>query len=235
MRYAYRYFAVGEKMTDILIAEDDINLNYLITKHLTDRGFNVISCFDGNQTYDSFRMRKADLLICDLLMPGTDGVTLVKKIKGQKSDFPIIVLTALDTYEDKKACFESGADDYIVKPVNVDELILRINALMRRYRLVSLMNIEHRGMKLDYTDKSLSLQGNIIELTKKEFLLIYMLLSAPGRIFSRNGILDEVWGYDSESIERTVDVHINKLREKLKDCPIEIITVRGLGYKAVLI
>lgn len=221
-------------MTVILVAEDDVNLNYLITKGLKDKGFEVLSCFDGSQAIECLDRQKVDLLVSDIMMPGTDGVSLVKRVKKQRPDFPVIMLTALDAIEDKKVCFESGADDYMTKPVNYDELLLRINALLRRYRLVSLKDISHKKMDLNYTDKKLTLDGNSIELTKKEFLLLYMLLSSPGRIFSRNAILDEVWGYDSESFERTVDVHINKLREKLRSCPVEILTVRGLGYKAVL-
>lgn len=222
-------------MTVILLAEDDVNLNYLITKCLKDKGFDVLSCFDGRQAEECLEKQKVDLLVSDVMMPCVDGISLVKNIKKYRPDFPVIMLTALDAIEDKKAAFESGADDYITKPVDFDELILRINALLRRYRLVTLKNISHDNIELNYTDKRLTLDGNTIELTKKEFLLLYMLLSSPGRIFSRNAILDEVWGYDSDSFERTVDVHINKLREKLRSCPVDIVTVRGLGYKAVLI
>lgn len=144
------------------------------------------------------------------------------------------MLTALDTIEDKKRCFEGGADDYLTKPVDFDELALRINALFRRYRISALQSICHRDFVLDYQAKTLFVGAEPIELTKKEFLLLYMLASMPGRIYGRTKILDEVWGEDSVSIDRTVDVHINRLREKLKTAPVEIVTVRGLGYKAVL-
>lgn len=222
-------------MFKILIAEDDVNLNRLINKNLTDRGYSVVSALNGKQARAVFDSQKPDLLVTDIMMPETDGITLVKLIKKDCPDFPIIMLTALDTIEDKKESFESGADDYISKPVNFDELALRINALLRRYRLVTLSDIKHKKIKLDYAAKSLTIDNAPIELTKKEFLLLYMLLSSPGRIFSRTQILDEVWGYESESFERTVDVHINKLREKLHDSSAEIVTVRGLGYKGVLL
>lgn len=222
-------------MFKILIAEDDVNLNRLINQNLTDRGYNVVCAYNGAQAQAFFDAQKPDLLVTDIMMPVMDGITLVKQIKKDCPDFPIIMLTALDTIEDKKESFESGADDYISKPVNFDELALRINALLRRCRLVTLSDITYKGIKLDYAAKSLTIDNAPIELTKKEFLLLYMLLSSPGRIFSRTQILDEVWGYESESFERTVDVHINKLREKLQDGAVEIVTVRGLGYKGVLL
>lgn len=221
-------------MFDILIAEDDVNLNYLISKFLKDKGFNIITSFDGKQALDCVMSKKVDLLICDIIMPEISGPQLVKMIKRQRPDFPIIMLTALDTIEDKTICFQNGADDYLTKPVNVEELVLRINALLRRYQLSSLTNITHKELSLNYKDKKVTVNGKPLDLTKKEFLLLYMLLSVSGRILSRSNILDEVWGYDSESIERTVDVHINKLREKLKGTSVDIVTVRGLGYKAEL-
>lgn len=222
-------------MFKILIAEDDVNLNRLINKNLTDRGYSVVTALNGKQAQAFFDSQKPDLLVTDIMMPETDGITLVKLIKKDCPDFPVIMLTALDSIEDKKESFESGADDYISKPVNFDELALRINALLRRYRLVTLSDITHKEIKLNYAAKSLAIDNTSIELTKKEFLLLYMLLSSPGRIFSRTQILDEVWGYESESFERTVDVHINKLREKLHGSSAEIVTVRGLGYKGVLL
>lgn len=221
-------------MFDILIAEDDINLNYLISKFLKDNGFNIITSFDGKQALECIKNKKVDLLICDILMPKITGAELVKIVKKENPDLPVIILTALDTIEDKTICFENGADDYLTKPVNVEELVLRINALLRRYQLSSLNNIVHKELTLNYKDKRVTVNGKTLDLTKKEFLLLYMLLSVSGRILSRSNILDEVWGYDSESIERTVDVHINKLREKLKGTSVEIVTVRGLGYKAEL-
>lgn len=222
-------------MFKILIAEDDVNMNRLINNNLTDRGYSVVCAYDGKQAQALFDAQKPDLLVTDIMMPVVDGVTLVKRIKKECPNFPVIMLTALDTIEDKKESFESGADDYISKPVNFDELALRINALLRRYRLVTLSDITHKKIKLDYAAKNLTIDNAPIELTKKEFLLLYMLLSSPERIFSRTQILDEVWGYESESFERTVDVHINKLREKLQNSSVEIVTVRGLGYKGVLL
>lgn len=221
-------------MFKILIAEDDINLNRLIDKNLTERGYSVISTRNGKQAKDNFDLHSPDILITDIMMPEMDGFALVKQIKNERPDFPVIMLTALDAYEDKKLSFELGADDYVSKPVNFDELALRINALLRRYSLVTLKDITHKELRLNYVGKYLTINNNPVDLTKKEFLLLYMLLSTPGRIYSRTQILDEIWGYDSDSQERTVDVHINKLRERLHNQSVEIITVRGLGYKAVL-
>lgn len=221
-------------MFNILIAEDDYHLNRLIYHNLSEKGFNVVACYNGKEALAFLESQKADLLITDIMMPETDGVALVKQLKKEQPDFPVIILTALEAIEDKKICFECGADDYIVKPVDFEELLLRINALLRRYRFVTLKDISHKEIDLNYIGKRLTINRAPVELTKKEFLLLYMLMSSPGKIFSRTQILDEVWGYETESFERTVDVHINKLREKLSGCSVEIVTVRGLGYKAVL-
>lgn len=221
-------------MFTILLAEDEPNLRGLIHKNLELRGYSVTACKDGAEAFAAFESGQFDLLITDILMPGMDGDTLVQKVRDAKKDMPVIMLTALSSIHDKQKSFTTGADDYLVKPVDYDELDLRIGALLRRYNLVNQRNIIYNGTELDFDRKIMRVRDQEIELTKKEFLLLYMLCSSPGRIYSRTQILDEVWGMDSESMERTVDVHINKLREKTQGTGIEIATVRGLGYKAVL-
>lgn len=221
-------------MFKILIAEDDPNLRKLISKHLQLNHYEVRECIDGKQAVNAFESAHFDLLITDIMMPNMDGDELVKYIKTKKKDFPVIMLTALDTIADKKKSFVGGADDYMTKPVDFEELILRIDALLRRYQSVSQKNFSHKSLMLDFDKKSLIKNGKEIELTKKEFLLLYKLTVSQGKIFSRSQLLDEIWGIDSYSIERTVDVHINKLREKIDSTEIELISVRGLGYKAVL-
>lgn len=221
-------------MFTILLAEDEGNLRTLIKKNLELRGYNVTACKDGHEAFDAFELGKFDLLITDIMMPGMDGDTLVHKVKETKKDMPVIMLTALGSIHDKQKSFTTGADDYLVKPVDYDELALRVSALLRRYNLVNQKNITHNESVLDFEQKTMRVGAREVELTKKEFLLLYMLCSSPGRIYSRTQILDEVWGMDSDSMERTVDVHVNKLREKAVGTGIEIVTVRGLGYKAVL-
>lgn len=221
-------------MFKILLAEDDQNLNRLIEKNLTRGGYEVITCFNGEQALKSFGTEKVDILVTDIMMPKMDGNTLIKEIKAIKSDFPVIMLTALDDIISKKKSFLGGADDYMTKPVDYEELLLRISALLRRYQIVNQKNILHGNVTLQYDAKCLLIDNKNIELTKKEFLLLYMLMASPGRIYSRAQILDEIWGFDSDSFERTVDVHVNKIREKTLNSSVEITTVRGLGYKAIL-
>jgi DNA-binding response OmpR family regulator len=220
-------------MFKILIAEDDAALRKLLKKHLTVEGFAVTECADGGAAADAFEREHFDLLISDVMMPDTDGNELVKYIKGIKANFPIIILSALETFSDKKKSFGLGADDYVVKPVDFNELILRVSALLRRCRINNEKRIIHKNVILDYDTGALSVSGENKQLTKKEFLLLFKFMSSPDKIFTRRQLLDEIWGFDSDSIDRTVDVHINKIREFLDDS-VEIISVRGIGYKAVL-
>ena len=173
-----------------------------------------------------------NIVVTDVMMPLLDGNGLVQAVKKIKPDMPVIMLTALDSIFDKKQSFNVGADDYMVKPVDFDELELRIRAILRRYVQVSLQRIALGNTVLDYNAKTVSIDGNNVVTTKKEFLLLYMLASNAGKIFSRVQLLDEVWGMDSQSTECTVDVHVLKLREKLALSNITITSVRGLGYKA---
>ena len=220
-------------MFKILLAEDDENLRKLLKKHLVINGYEVAECVDGLDASEKFESKHFDLLITDIMMPRMDGNELVNFIKERKKDFPIIMLTALDTIFDKRKSFESGADDYMTKPVNFEELILRMSALLRRYNIVNTKVLSHKNTVLDYDKKIVRIDGKEKELTKKEFLLLFKLMSSPDKIFSRAQLLDEIWGFDSYSIERTVDVHITKIREKLNSSDVEVISVRGLGYKAV--
>ncbi len=221
-------------MFKILLVEDDAHLRTLLCKHLDLAGFNVIECSDGKEALHVFQNEKFDLLISDIMMPYINGNQLISEIRLLKNDFPIIILTALDTIADKKLSFEGGADDYLTKPINFDELIIRINALLRRYNIVNAKTLKHKNIVLDYNKLAIYKGDEEIVLAKKEFLLLYKLIATPGRIYSREDLLNEIWGYDSLSIDRTVDVHINKIREKLNTDAFEIIAVRGLGYKVIL-
>lgn len=221
-------------MLKILVAEDEFYIRDLICKNLTNSGYSTICVVDGKEAINEFENNHIDLVITDLMMPHIDGLTLAKKIRQINKDIPIIMLTALDSYSDKEKGFTSGADDYMVKPVDMQEMLLRVKALLRRYKVISENKLEHKSILLDFQTKECTLKGKKIELTVKEFQLIYKLLSTPGRIFTREQLMNEIWGFDSDSYERTVDTHIKRLREKLNSKDFEIITVRGLGYKAVL-
>ncbi len=221
-------------MFKILLAEDEIPLRKLIRRNLEMRGFAVYESGNGKEALAVVEGGDTDLVVADIMMPGMDGNALTRAIKSFDPDLPVLMLTALSAIGNKRKSFEGGADDYLTKPVDFEELELRIRALLRRYGRVSKQKIQAGNTQLDFATKTLKINDSSIETTRKEFLLLFMLLSTPGRIFSRTQLLDEVWGVDSESQERTVDVHINKLREKLLQSDVTIVSVRGLGYKAEL-
>lgn len=218
-------------MFSILIAEDDAPLRKLIKKNLEARNFSVTDCANGAEAITALEKKKIDLVLTDTMMPVTDGNELARKVKEFDEDLPVVMLTALDALDDKRKSYRCGADDYITKPVDFDELELKLRALLRRYGKVSSNRLKIGDLTLDYAAKEVRLGETVIDTTKKEFLLLFALASSPGRIFSRTQLLDEVWGLDSESFERTVDVHVNKLREKLAASKVTIVSVRGLGYK----
>ena len=221
-------------MLKILVAEDERHIRELISKTLENNGYTTIQAENGDVAYDAFLNEHIDLIITDIMMPKIDGVSLVKEIRQLNKNIPIIMLTALDTFKDKEKGFTSGADDYIVKPVNTQELLLRIKAHLRRYKIVSDSHFQHKNTTLNLQEMTCVINNQSFELTTKEFQLLFKLLSSQNRIFTREQLMNEIWGYDSESYERTVDTHIKKLRSKLPSNDFELVTVRGLGYKAVL-
>ena len=220
-------------MFNILIVEDDKNLRRLIGTVLKQNGFNVFSANDGEQALEILESTKADLIICDIMMPNMDGYELTSSLRDAGYNMPILMITAKDTMEDKRKGFISGTDDYMVKPINIDEMLLRINALLRRSKISTEHRLEVGEVVLDYDTLSVQSKNETIILPKKEFMLLFKLMSYPKKIFTRQQLMDEIWGLDTETDERTVDVHIKRLREKLSDIKeFEILTVRGLGYKA---
>ena len=220
-------------MFNILIVEDDKNLRRLIGTVLKQNGFNVFSANDGEQALEILESTKADLIICDIMMPNMDGYELTSSLRDAGYNMPILMITAKDTMEDKRKGFISGTDDYMVKPINIDEMLLRINALLRRSKISTEHRLEVGDVVLDYDTLSVQSKNETIILPKKEFMLLFKLMSYPKKIFTRQQLMDEIWGLDTETDERTVDVHIKRLREKLSDIKeFEILTVRGLGYKA---
>jgi len=221
-------------MFKVLVAEDEFYIRELISKNLEKNGFETLTAKDGQEAFDIFTNTHIDIVVTDIMMPQMNGVSLSRMIRQLNQDIPIIMLTALDTYSDKERGFNSGIDDYIVKPVDMNELVLRVKALLRRYKIISENKFTHKSIELDYNTQSLYVNQKLIDLTTKEFQLLYKLISSPNRIFTREQLMNEIWGFDSESYERTVDTHIKKLRNKIITKDFEIVTVRGLGYKVVL-
>lgn len=222
-------------MFKILLAEDERNLRNVLTATLEKEGYEVTAVEDGSVAYDTFCLGKYDLVITDIMMPVMDGNELTKKVREIVPDTPILMLTALEAIDDKERGFGAGADDYLTKPFALKELLLRIKALLRRYGEVCENKIILPHTELNYSTNTVLINGNPVELTKKEFLLLFKLLSRPNIIFSREQIMDDIWGFDNESNDRTVDTHIKCLRGKTENEDFKIVTVRGLGYKAVLL
>ena len=221
-------------MIQILIVEDDHHLSHILKTYLIKKSFEVDVAFDGIKALDMISSKKYDLVISDVMMPHMDGISLISKLRGMFPDLPLMILTALDQYQDKEKAFLSGTDDYLVKPVHLPELTLRIEALLRRYKIQMEHQIHLKHLLLDQKTMTCKIDDLFIELTHKEFQLLFKLLSYPNRIFTREELMDEIWGFDSESYDRTVDTHIKRIREHVKVDDFEIITVRGLGYKAVI-
>lgn len=219
-------------MATILLVEDDDSMRLLTTAKLKHQ-FNIVCAGDGVEALEVLERRAVDLIIADVMMPRMDGYTLVKTLRERGDSIPVLLLTAKQSVEDKREGFSSGIDDYMTKPVNYEELTWRLNALLRRSRIASEQKIVVGRVVLDSSTYTVQREGETLELPRKEFELLYKLLSYPGQIFTRNQLLDGVWGYDSESGEDTVKTHISRLRNKLRDIPeFRIVTIKGLGYKA---
>lgn len=221
-------------MYRILVVEDDNELRNLFMRVLSKNGYKAFGATDGDEAMNIIKGDYIDLVISDIMMPNMDGYELIKKLRDMGSSIPVLLITAKDGFKDMQQGFMTGADDYMVKPVNVNEMVLRVGALLRRAQILSERMQTIGGFTLEY-DSMTVVSGNSREiLPQKEFLLLYKLVSCPNRIFTRRQLMDDIWGVDSETEERTVDVHINRLRDKFRDNPdFEIVTVRGLGYKAV--
>ena len=220
-------------MFPILVAEDDKSAGRLIIDTLSDAGYEPVLAADGLQAYAMLTQRHVDLLVLDLMLPELDGFALLHQLRESGSTLPVLVLTAREAIADKRRGLRAGADDYMVKPADEEEL-LRIAALLRRSRQACEHRLVAGGTTLNYDDLAVESQGVQVDLSRKEFLLLYKLLSCPGKTFTRRQLMDEIWDMDSTSEEHTVTVHINRLREKFRDNrDFSIVTVHGLGYKAV--
>lgn len=223
-------------MFSILVVEDDENLRKLITAVLRRNRYNVLQAKDGGEAVTIAENNHVDLMICDIMLPVMDGYEVTKTIRESNKDMPILIVTARETLEDKRRGFAVGTDDYMVKPINMDEMLMRISALLRRAKITSERKITIGSVEIDMDAMTIKYGVSQMQVPKKEFFLLFKLLSMPNHIFTRRALMEEIWGPDAETDERTVDVHIKRLRERLDEVGIkefEIITVRGLGYKAV--
>lgn len=221
-------------MIQILVVEDDFNTRKLMEAVLLDAQFTPVLARDGQEALEILDTQHIDLMITDIMMPEVDGYTLVEQLRDADYQLPILMVTAKEAKKDRKKGFLVGTDDYMVKPVDEEEMILRINALLRRAKIVNERKLTVGKVTLNYDTLSVTREMNRVTLPQKEFYLLYKLLSYPNMIFTRVQLMDEIWGMDTETSEHTVSVHIGRLREKFYDWPdFDIVTVRGLGYKAV--
>ncbi|MBR1390489.1 MAG: response regulator transcription factor [Lachnospiraceae bacterium] len=222
-------------MIKILIVEDDKDLNRSVCAFLTQNGYEATGCLSANDAYDAMYENLYDLILSDVMMPEIDGFEFAKTVRTLNNEIPILFMTAKDDIASKQQGYRVGIDDYMVKPVDFDELLLRVGALLRRYRISTSHRLEIGAFTMDLEEHTAMLGDEEIPLTIREFNLLYKLLSYPKKTFSRQQLMDEFWDVETTSGPRTVDVYMTKLRAKLADCKdFEIQTVHGLGYKAVL-
>ncbi|MEH6908259.1 DNA-binding response regulator [Bacillus sp. AFS006103] len=221
-------------MFKILVVEDNKNLLVLMRSRLEQSGYGVLLAENGQQALRVLESFQVDLIISDIMMPHMDGFELIESLREANLNMPILIVTAKEGFEDKERGFRLGTDDYMVKPIDMNEMILRVAALLRRAQINNERKIVIGEVVLDYNTLTVSGPDFLVELPKKEFLLLFKLLSYPKQIFTREQLMSEIWGMDSDSDERTVDGHIKKLRKKFEERPeFKIVTIRGLGYKAV--
>lgn len=222
-------------MIRILVVEDDEKLNQIVCTCLNDSGFLAKGCLSANDAYEEMYNNLYELIISDIMMPEIDGFEFARTVRQVNRTIPILFMSAKDDLPSKQKGFQLGIDDYMVKPVELEELVLRVRALLRRANIEAERKITVGNLVLDADGMSAEIDGEEISLTTREFNIIYKLLSYPKKTFSRAQLMDEFWGVDSDTSLRAVDVYVTKLRDKLSSCDgFRIVTVRGLGYKAVL-
>ena len=221
-------------MINVLLVEDDDKLNKLFYTVLSKQGFNIYIATNGVEAFDILENNHVDLIISDIMMPKMDGYEFTENVRKINEEIPILMITAKDDFISKQKSFLIGIDDYMVKPIDVNEMILRVNALLRRSKIVHDKKQIVGSTVLDYDSLTVTRNDEATILTQKEFYLLYKLLSYPNKVFTRNQLMDEIWGLDSPSDIQTIDVHINRLRRHFENNPdFNIVTVRGLGYKVV--
>lgn len=221
-------------MISILLVEDDEKLSKLFYTVLSKQGFNVYIANNGIEGFNILENNHIDLIISDIMMPQMNGYDFTENVRKINEEIPILMITAKDDFNSKQKSFLIGIDDYMVKPIDVNEMILRVHALLRRSKIAHDKKQVIGGTVLEYDSLSVTRDNETIVLAQKEFYLLYKLLSYPNKVFTRNQLMDEIWGVDSPSDLQTIDVHINRLRRRFENNPdFKIITVRGLGYKVI--
>ena len=221
-------------MSTVMVVEDDKNLRRLMQACLEQEGYDVVVAEDGEQALEKLENSHVDLFICDIMMPRMDGYELTRVLREADYTQPVLFVTAKESLEDKRVGFGVGADDYMVKPVDMNEMLLRVSALLRRAQMISERREVLGGTVLQYDEMTVCREGESVTLPQKEFQLLYKMAAAPGRIFTRMQIMDDIWGLDTETDPHTVDVHIGRLRDRFRENPdFEIVTMRGIGYKVV--
>ena len=221
-------------MLKILIAEDDRELRQLFSHVLNRHGYTVVGVSNGQEALDAMDTDFYDMIISDIMMPVMDGYELVHQLRDVGNTTPILMITAKDAFDDMRMGFQSGVDDYMVKPVNVNEMVLRVGALLRRAQMITERKLTIGGTVMECDSMTVIHDGVSSVLPQKEFMLLYKMASFPGKIFTRQQLMDEIWGYDTGTDSHTVDVHIGRLRDRFRDeKDFKIITMRGVGYKVV--
>lgn len=222
-------------MFKILVVEDDKDLNQTVCAYLNKNGYEAMGCLSANDAYNEMYGNLFDMIISDIMMPQIDGYEFAKTVREMNQDIPILFMTAREDFESKRKGFGVGVDDYMVKPIDLDELALRIEALLRRAKIATNRKLSIGNLVLDVEEHSAYVGEEEIPLTVREFNILYKLLSYPKKTFTRSQLMDEFWDVESASGPRVVDVYMTKLRDKFKECnDFEIVTVHGLGYKAVI-
>ncbi|MBQ2809555.1 MAG: response regulator transcription factor [Clostridia bacterium] len=222
-------------MVKILVVEDDKDLNKLVCTYLRGCGYEVSACFDGEEAIEIMEQKQFNMVISDIMMPKMDGFELAESIRSFDTQIPILFMSAKDDKPSKMLGYKIGIDDYVVKPFDIDVLIMKVNALLRRAKIETEKKITIGNLVMDIEEHTAYVNGEEISLTVREFNLLFKLLQYPKKTFTRSALMEEFWDYDSSATSRTVDVYMAKIREKTAECDgFEIITVHGLGYKAVL-
>ena len=234
--YTPRKIREAKSVFKILVVEDDRELNKTVCSYLNQNGYDALGCLSANEAYDAmYGGTLFDLIISDIMMPEVDGFEFTRTVRELNQEIPILFMTARDDFSSKRRGFKAGIDDYMVKPIDLEELLLRIEALLRRAKIAVSKKLTVGNLTMDAEEHTAYLKDEEIPLTVREFNLLYKLLSYPKKTFTRSQLMDEFWDSDSSSGPRTVDVYMAKIRDKFSDCDdFEIVTVHGLGYKAVL-
>ena len=223
-------------MFKVLIVEDDRDLRQLFSRVLTKNGYSVVGASNGQEALDEMENTFFDIIISDIMMPVMDGYEFVRTLRAAGNYTPVLMITAKDAFDDMQTGFSSGSDDYMIKPININEMVLRVQALLRRAQMISERRQMIGNTVMEIDSLTVTTDGESYVLPQKEFMLLYKMAASPGKIFTRHQLMDDIWGYENDSDTHTVDVHIGRLRDRFRDnTDFKIVTMRGVGYKVIKI